>query len=440
MCYDPPMRVTVHPGPPSGSVTVPTSKSHTIRALLIASAATGVSTIQAPLDSGDAASCITVCRALGASVTETRDDDGTLASVRVEGTGGKLHQPEQPLDCGNSGTTLYLGTGLAAVCDGPVTFTGDDQLRRRPVEPLLAALAHLGVTYQWREHRGTAPFTVTGPVTGGRTSISSTTSQYLSSLLLASPLATRRTEIDVPLLNERPYVEMTLGWLDRQSIRYQHDDFRRFEIEPDQQYTAFTARIPGDFSSATFLLVAAAITGATLDLHGLDPSDNQGDRNVLSVLDRLGCSVTTVDAGVRIQGPPDGALSGGEIDLNAMPDALPALAVAGAGCTEPLQLINVPQAREKETDRIAVMAGELAKLGVAIRERPDGLVVSPSRISGGRVSSHGDHRVAMALAVAGMIASGPVTIDGAQAAAITYPRFYDDLRTIGIDVRTEGSS
>lgn len=416
----------IQPAVVDGTCQAPASKSHTIRALLIASLAEGVSRIDHPLESDDAESCIRACRALGAEIADT-DRDALL----VTGTGGRLHASDTPIDVGNSGTTLYLAMGLAATAPGLSEFIGDEQIRRRSAANLLAALADLGARAYSHGGNGCAPLSVGGGIAGGTASIECPTSQYLSSLLLACPLAAGDCTIEVPLLYERPYVEITLWWLDRQRIEYRREGYERFFVPGNQAYHAFRTDVPGDYSSATFLFVAAAITGGAVTVRELHDDDPQGDRAVLEMLESMGCTVTRPrPRTVRLESPGSGALTGGSFDLNATPDALPALAVAGASCGEPLHLRNVPQAREKETDRVAVMAQELGKLGIRTGEHRDGITVYPGAISGGRVSGHGDHRVVMALAVAGLAAGGELTIDGAEAAGITFPGFFDTLRSL----------
>jgi 3-phosphoshikimate 1-carboxyvinyltransferase len=224
---------------------------------------------------------------------------------------------------------------------------------------------------------------------------------------------------------------MTLWWGDRLGIRYEAGEaLRHFHFPGAQAIPGFQEAIPGDYSSASFPAVAAAITGGRVHLGGLKADDPQGDAAVIGHLGDQGCDVTPCDDRITVSGPRDGRLQGGRIDCNDIPDALPALAVAGCVCREPLSLVNVAHARAKETDRVAVMAEELGRLGVRCEEHPDGLTVYPrpdGRVSSGSVRSHGDHRVAMALSVAGLIADGPVEVDGAEAADITYPGFYPML-------------
>jgi 3-phosphoshikimate 1-carboxyvinyltransferase len=410
----------------NGTVRIPASKSHTIRALLIATLAEGASRLTHALESGDTQSCLNACRAVGARI----DMDGDVWTV--QGTGGALAAPAAPIDIGNSGTTLYFMLALAALLDTPVTLTGDYQIQRRSAAPLLAALTDLGAEAVALHANGCAPITVRGPLRGGRTELPCPTSQYLSSLLVSCPLAAGATEIIVPLLNERPYVEMTLDWLERQQVTIANDNFRRFRIPGGQRYRAFTREIPADFSSATFFLVAAAIAGGEVVVQGLDMQDTQGDKAVVQMLQAMGAAIEIEPGALRVRG---GALQGTELDLNATPDALPALAVAGCCARGETRLVNVAQARIKETDRIAVMCRELSALGADIEERPDGLIIRESTLRGGTVHGHDDHRVVMALAVAGLRARAPVTITGAEAVRITFPTFPALMRALGAPIR-----
>ncbi len=435
------MERTVHPARVGGEVLIPASKSHTIRALLIATLAEGESILINPLDSEDTRSCMAACKSLGAQIEGPTDTPTGTRTVKVRGTGGKIQCPTHPIDVGNSGTTLYLACGLAGLGQAPVHFTGDAQIQSRPAKNLLQSLKDLGARVTYQKKEGFAPFTIEGPLRGGKTRIECPTSQYLSSLLITTPLIEGETEIEVPLLYERPYVEMTLRWLDEQGIQLERKGLEWFRIPGWQQYHSFQKQIPGDFSSATFFFCAAAITRSTLTLLGLDIRDTQGDREIIHVLEQMGC-ITRIEADrITLTGRP---LKGIEIDLNSMPDALPALAATACYAEGTTRIINVPQARLKETDRIAVMAQELSKLGAQVKELPDGLEIrgpSPSAgieanpasyLHGGRVHGHGDHRVVMALSIAALGAKGPVTIETAEAASVTFPSFFELLESISI--------
>ncbi len=423
------MKFTIQPGTVNGSVTIPGSKSHTIRGLILGLLADGRSQLRRPLDSSDTQSCVRACRQLGAEISTEDDSVWT-----IEGTGGVPSAPAEPIDVGNSGTTLFLCMSAAAHCAGEAEFTGDEQTRRRDAGPLLDALAGLGATAYSRRENGCAPLVVGGGLQGGTVSIECPTSQYLSSLLVGSPLAKKETEIKVPLLHEKPYVQMTCQWLNELGIEYECSaNLQRFAIPGGQSYAGFSRAIPGDFSSATFFLVAAAVTGGKLQLRGLDMEDSQGDKAVVGMLERMGCEVEITPTGLMVRGPKK--LQGAEFDLNATPDALPAMAVAGAVAEGTTRLVNVPQARQKETDRLAVMARELGKMGAEVRELSDGLVITGGSLEGAAVRGHSDHRVIMALSVAGLVARGETTVDTAEAVSVTFPTFADLMRDAGAELR-----
>jgi len=512
------MNTLLTPGTLSGTITIPSSKSQTIRALLIAAAAEGTSRIINPLDSQDTRSCIAFCTAVGAIVEKhpTYWKVTGIAGTDIRERLAAQYNDEHPLviDVGNSGTTICLGAGLAASLGIPVVLTGDEQIRSRPVGNLFTAYQDLGarVSYAVPPHLrlesarkpGCPPVMIHGPLKGGETAIACPTSQYLSSLLLAAPLSPNPVSITVTLLNEAPYAEMTMEWLEAQSIPYRHERMMRFYFPGASHFRAFEQAVPGDYSSASFFLCAAAVTGSTLSIKGLRREDSQGDRMLLTWLEQMGCRITWTDnldirdadadpdtdtdadvdadvdadgdrdrvrdrvrgssmkdgAGetVTITGPPrstaqfsasqhaelqpdrlsdsrpvkpNNRLTGIDIDLNSAPDALPILAVTACFAAGTTRLLNVPQARIKETDRIAVMAAELKRLGADITELEDGLVITGTgRLSGGTVQGHADHRVIMALAVASLAADGPMEILGTDAVDVTFPDFFLLLEAI----------
>jgi len=412
----------------TGSVEVPASKSHTIRAVALASLAEGESRIEQPLESADARAVVRTYRALGAEIEQSP------GVWHVRGTGGRLVAPDAVIDVGNSGTTLRVALGSAALlAEGEATFTGDEQIQRRPIGPLLQSLNDLGAQAKSVRGNGSAPVVVRGRLVGGRTSIEAVTSQYLSSLLMAAPLADGDSVIDVPVLNEQPYVHMTLLWLDRLGVRYERDALRQFRVPGRQRYQAGSVRVPADFSSATFFLGAGVLGDNDILLRGLDLSDAQGDKAVIDYLRQMGARIDIDDEGIRVR---PGTLTGCEIDLNATPDALPMMAVVGCFAQGRTALVNVPQARLKETDRIAVMAAELSRLGAKVTELPDGLIVEQSVLRGTEVDGHHDHRVVMALAVAGCTLDGETRISTAEAADVTFPTFADCMTKLGANIQT----
>lgn len=413
-----------------GVVDIPGSKSHTIRAAIIASLAVGESRIEQPLESADGRAALEACRAFGAHIVE----EGPV--WKVTGLSGVPRVPDNVVDVQNSGTTMRLAMGMAALMrEGVAVLTGDEQVRRRPCGPLAQALTALGARVNSTRGNGCPPMVVEGRLRGGETSIEAVTSQYVSSLLISTPLAGGDTVLHVPVLNEKPYVGITLDWVKRQAVRIEHDeDYTEFRIAGGQAYQPVCGRIPGDFSSATFFLAGGALPGNQVLCRGLDMKDTQGDKAVVDYLAQMGAEVSMETDGVRVSAK---TLRGCVIDLNATPDALPMMAVLACFAEGETRLINVPQARLKETDRIAVMRAELSKLGADIEELSDGLVIRGRALHAAEVEGHGDHRVVMALAVGAGQVEGETVIHGSEAMAVTYPGFSEALRALGGEVREE---
>jgi len=416
------MDLTMEATPLQGAVEIPGSKSHTIRAVAIAALAEGESVLRAPLISEDARAAVAAFTALGAEIELGEE------AWRIRGFGGEPRTPDNVIDVANSGTTLRIALGSCTLLrDGVAVLTGDHQIRRRPCGPLAASLNDLGARVESTRGNGCAPFVVGGTLRGGQTTIECKTSQYLSSLLINAPLAEGDTTIHVPLLNEAPYVGITLDWLTRQKIQLQCDELREFHIPGGQRYRGFNCRIPADFSSATFFLAAGALPGNKVTCVGLDMNDTQGDRAVVDYLRQFGANIQI--EGDRVTVSHDD-LVGCELDINATPDALPMLAVLACFARGTTRLVNVPQARMKETDRIAVMRMELEKLGARVEELADGLIIHESKLHGAEVDSHDDHRVVMSLAIGATQIPGKTIIHHAEAAAVTYPEFVNHLRSI----------
>ena len=378
-----------------------------------------------PLDSSDTQAAVACYRALGAAI-----DTSDPQCWRVSGTAGRISAPEEIIDVGNSGTTLRVGMGSAALAaaDRSISFTGDEQIQSRPVGPLIDSLNDLGAKCVSLTDNGKVPVEITGKLTGGKTNIAAATSQYLSSLLLCAPLASDDTEIDVSLLNEPGYVQMTLDWLDKQQIEYENEQMRRFSVKGSQSYKAFDAKIPADFSSATFFLCAAALGGDDVTLLGLDFGDSQPDKAVVDYLKAMGADISVGEDSVTVKAA---TLKGAELDMNETPDALPAMAVTAAFAEGTTKLLNVPQARNKETDRIACMAQELKKMAVEVEELPDGLIIQGGRPKSAELHGWADHRIVMALSVAGLGLDDRSSIDTAEAISVTFPDYVELMQSIG---------
>lgn len=422
------MRLVINKSELSGSVEIPGSKSHTIRGVAIASLAEGTSRLRKPLQATDTLAAVGAYSLLGAEIEQSGD-------WVISGVDGKPGVPQNVIDVGNSGTTLYIAMGSAALVNGGTVLTGDEQIRRRPVGPLMDALNDLGARAESLSGGGVAPVIVYGPMRGGRVKLDcSKTSQYLTSLLINCPLAPDDTHITAHNLVEKPYIEMTLRWLQEQGVEIGNDHFEEFYIPGGQRYHAFDKPIPADFSSATFFMCAAAITKSKLTLVGLDPLDTQGDKAVVDVLRHMGAGVHWDEDSLTIEGE---SLVGGTFDLANTPDALPALAVTACFAEGETRLVNVAQARLKETDRIAVMCRELKKMCAEIEELPDGLVIRGKALHAAAVHGHSDHRIIMALAIAGLAVEGKTEINTAEALSVTFPTFVELMSGVGAGMRAE---
>lgn len=408
----------------SGEILVPASKSHTIRAVAIATMAEGRSILRNPLESSDARSSLRAAVEFGARVNVEKD------SWTIDGVGKDISPVASFIDVANSGTTLRIFTALASLASHYIYFDGDKSIRKRPMTPLLSALRNLGAFTNTPGDK--CPFGISGPLRSGTTHVNGISSQFVTALLFAAPLAKGNTEIIVDDLHEHPYVEITLDWLRSQNIRFEQEGLDKFHVYGNQKYTPFDRQIPADFSSSTFALCAAAITGSEVLIKGLDFKDHQGDKEIFSYLQQMGAKIEHTDNGVKVSG---GDLQGIDIDMNATPDALPAMAVVGCFAKGTTRLLNVAQARLKECDRIKAVTTELTKMGAKITELEDGLIIEHSPLKGALVHGYDDHRMVMALTVAGLAASGETVVDTAESVNITYPSFFEDFKNLGAKLK-----
>ena len=419
------MDLLVRPSTLEGAISVSGSKSHTIRAIVCALLAEGTSTVYSPLESADTRAALEAAKSFGAEVAELP------GKWVITGCGGKLSNPGKVIDMMNSGTGLRLLTGVAALQDFAVSFDGDESLRTRKMAPLLSALEKIGA--KTVSANGKAPFTISGPLTGGSTTVDGTSSQFLSSLLFALPLCKADCSISLEFLMEQPYVGITCDWLKAAGIEVEKsEDLLEWKIRGNQKYKALERVVPADFSTAAFPLAAGILSGKCVEIKNLDFNDPQGDKEVFKFVEKMGAVITR---GKELTVNNSGRLHGVELDLNSTPDALPILAVAAAFAEGRTVLGNVRQARLKETDRIAVMAKELTKLGVKVEELEDGLIVTGGNMHGGVVESYNDHRIAMAFAVAGtaLPEGEELLIRNAECAKVSYPDFVKDFKAMGAD-------
>lgn len=414
------MTLRIRPTRVEGRLRAPPSKSHTHRAYILA-ALSGNGSIQNPLESQDTQATLGCLESLGMLVgrfpTETR-------------VGGTFRAPRVALRCGNSGTTLRLMTAVASLVPHPVTLDAEAGLRSRPMGPLLAALEQLGATTQ--SVQGVAPVTVKGPLRGGEAGLpANVSSQFVSALLLACPVAPEDSHIRLegPIVS-RPYIDLTLSQLCHHGVVVGESD-DAFQIRGGQRVRQRPFSVPGDYSSAAFLLAAAAITRGRLTLENLLPEDPQGDRAILDFLRRFGARVSQDAASVTVEGSD---LVAQDVDVGQVPDLFPILCVLAACARGTSTLRGAPHLRAKESDRIRAMAVNLGRAGLEAKELPDGLRITGGIPKGITIQSFNDHRVAMALTVLALAARGASELPDEAVVAKSYPNFHNDLLTVAPEV------
>lgn len=415
--------VKIKPGKLHGEIAIPTSKSHTIRALLFSLMAKGKSRIAKALPSPDTFAMIDAIRSLGAKI------DVENEVLVIEGVAGKLHPAENVIQCGNSGQVLRFIGALAALSPSYTVLTGDLSIRHnRPVKPLLDALNQLGAFAESSRLDGYAPIIVKGPVKHGKATLEGLDSQPVSGLLILgafSPL-----ELQVTKAGEKPWIDLTLSWLDRFGIPYENHNYEHYKMKGHASIPGFEYTVPGDFSSAAFPLAAGLVTHSEITLDNLHMKDIQGDKAIIPTLESMGARLES--HGSKLHVKKGHALHGRELDINGFIDALPILAVIGCFAQGKTELTNAAIARTKESDRIHCMVTELKKMGADIEERPDGVIVRQSVLRGSNaLQAHQDHRIAMALAVAAMAAEGESLIHGIDCIAKSYPTFFIDFQKLG---------
>ncbi len=404
-----------------GKITIPGSKSQSIRALFFALLSKGETSISNFLLSDDTKDAMRVCENLGAKCIEKQD------KIIIQSHGLPLRPTVDAIHTGNSGITTHFVLpllGLRENTQKPLLLDCGEQMRQRPIHALVKTLRILGLDIQYLNQEGVLPIQLKGDLLGGKAEVDGSTSQYLSALLIALPLVKNASTITVKHLCERPYVDMTLSWLDKNAMTYKHiqeGDIDSYHIEGNQQYKNFRTTIPGDFSSASYFIAAGALLDGEIEIAGLDMKEKQGDKVLVPLLQEMGADITISESRLIIRGGKK--LKGITIDAKEIPDLLPTLAVIGTKTENKMEIKNVPHARIKETDRIHSMTEGLKRLGARVDEHPDGMTIYPSTLHGTTVKGYGDHRTVMALGVAGMLAEGVTIIEDYQSIQKTFPEY-----------------
>lgn len=414
-----------------GEVCAPPSKAYTQRMLIAAALSHGTSKISNPLVSDDTEATLRAVTALNAKVKETEN------CWRVEGA-QPLKVTQTLIDCGESGATLRFMVPVAALAAEPSIFLLGKSLEQRPIEPLLQSLKQLGVEAYSRHFGGKASIYVRGGgISGGKTSMrGDVSSQFISGLMFACPMAQTDTEITLTTpLESKDYVEMTKAVIAEHGIKVLiSEDFGRIYIPSKQKYEPHNHQVPGDFSSAAFLLAAAAITRSDVSVKNLDYETIQGDKAILDILKQMDAQFRVHPDRVEVESK-DAFLEAVDVDARDIPDLVPVCAVLACYAKGTSKIYGAYRLRFKESDRLLSLYLELKKMGANITITEDSLTIEgPSALRGAAIDPHNDHRIAMACAVAALGASDETRIQDAECVRKSYPMFFSDLRALGVDV------
>ncbi len=453
----------------SGHITVPGSKSHTIRALILAAMADGTSHISNPLPSNDCLSTAAAVRQVGAEVDFGDDVDGGASTGRdgsatsgdtavwtVRGAGKNLHLPEGQIDVGNSGSLMYFLCPVLSTLSGECTFTGDESICRRPVNHLIDALCQFGANGRSLnagpdgKPGTTPPFSFCGPIDVNKTLVTEgALSQYISGFMMAASRLNGTLHMELTNPKETPYLTMTKLWLESVGVPVSiSPDFKKIAVTGPVPFKAFDRAVPSDWEGLAFPLVAALISGSEITIDNVDGSGSQGDDKIVEVLQSVGADIEwrrdaeqlIVRGGKKLSsaGLPNGELV---VEMSAFPDAICALAVAACFIEGKTVFTDIDICRKKETDRIKAMTSELSKLGAKIVDEGDRLLVygnGGEGLHGGEVESYKDHRIVMSLACLGLgLAEGEkVTVNDAEWCSVTFPHFFEVMNKIGAGFET----
>jgi len=419
------MKCRVEKSEIDGDIECPANKSYTHRAIFLASLAIDKSIIKNILRSGDTNATINACKNFGVEIKDVGDDI-TVTSASV------LKLQSNTIDAANSGTTIRIATAISALANDKIILTGDSSLKKRPMQPLLDALESLGA--KCSSSNGNPPISVSGEIKGGEVKIpGDISSQFISALMITAPKLENGLILNIQgKLVSKPYIDATITMMKKFGVEVETKTPYKKYIIPEQNYKATTVTIPSDFSSLALLLSAAVLLGENLTIKVSTGSMPQADEAIIDILEIMGVVITLDKNTIKIKSPEK--LDGGKFDLSNSPDLIPAIAILALKTSKPIKIFNVEHARYKETDRIAMIARELTKLGIKVVEKKDGLILNNSgNLTGADLNSENDHRLFMAFCIAGMYV-GNCTISDPESVEISYPNFISEMKRIGCKI------
>ena len=409
----------------NGKIICPANKSYTHRAIFLAALSDGKSIVKKILRSNDTIATINACRGFGVEVEES-DNNITIKNTIDQTVQSSMINAE------NSGTTIRIAIAISALSGGNTTLTGDESLRKRPMQPILDALQTMGVKTESDD--GKPPIHVNGKIQGKEISINGDiSSQFISALLIIAPRLPEGLIINVEgNLVSKPYVDLTIAIMKKFGAEVKiEEEYKRYVVT-HQIYKSTTFSIPSDFSNLALLLAANVLLGDGLNIEISLDDMPQGDEAIVDILERLGVNVTLENDIITTKSPV--SLNGGKFDLSDTPDLLPAIAILALKSEKPIEIFNVKHARYKETDRIAIISRELKKIGLEVKEKEDGIILrKTSELHPAELNSENDHRLFMAFTIAGMFV-GECTVSDPDAVRVSYPEFISDLVNTGAKI------
>jgi 3-phosphoshikimate 1-carboxyvinyltransferase len=416
-----------------GDISMPPSKTHSFRALILAALADGASVIRRPKISSDWHEAVKAMRLYGAEIQEA--EPGVF---RIQGVAGKLRTPEDVINVNNSGTMLVFIAGVAAACPGWTILTGDESLRklRKITRNFIAPFHELGITVISTKGDGMAPFVFKGKVNGGTAHMDGVGCQPVFSVLIASALSEKPVNVYVDNPGETAYVDLLLYWFSKAGLAWENvgNQYRRYRFPGNPPPRPFDAAIPFEWSAPGYPLLAALITpNSEVAVRGMDLCDPYGDKQMIYILQKMGADISIEDKVITARTSP---LRGLEVDMNALPDQVPTLAVAACFAQGETTIKNALTARWKECDRIAAVCQELRKMGAKVTEKEDGLIIHQDgtwQLTGARIDGYYDHRMVMAFSVAGLAARGETRISDAQMVEKSFDTYIGEMRQAGAD-------
>lgn len=398
---------------------------------IAAALSNGPSKLSNPLVSEDTKATLRAVEELGAIVQTTKDCWNIEGVKAVKGA-------KKPIDCGESGATLRFMIPIAALALEPSIFILGEGLSKRPMEPLIESLRQLGAQIKSRKIGHKSSIRVEGGgIRGGKTTMpGDVSSQFVSGLMFACPLADTDTQLTLTsLLESKSYVLMTENVLSKHGIKVDiSEDFKRVKIPANQTYQPQDSRVPGDFSSASFLLAAAALVRSKVKVKNLDYGTIQGDKAILRILKQMGVNGKVCENEIEIEGN-DELLNSVDIDARDIPDLVPVCSVLACFAQGVSRIHDAERLRLKESDRLTSLERELHKMGANILMDESSLTIKgPCKLHGAIIDPHNDHRIAMACAVAALCSEGETVIKDAECVRKSYPNFFNDLGKLGADM------